>query len=255
MYHGISKSNCSVYPHSEAKFWLSEDLFAQQLGEIRSNGCQTLTLVDVWNHQKTASEQKRRVVMTFDDGHSSDYEAAFPILERLGMRADFFVNTATVSTSGYLTWSQIAEMRRAGMGFHSHGHDHVVFTRLSYTHLRNQLARSKEILEDRLAEAVEFFGAPYGFLNRRTVGCAFEVGYKWICNSWPWPARPSGRIISRIAIHGSDDNRRFRHVILGQPGGYVAQAMRAAGLDIPKRILLRLNPELLSVSVLEEHRA
>jgi peptidoglycan/xylan/chitin deacetylase (PgdA/CDA1 family) len=255
MFHGISMSDSRVHPHREAKFWILQDVFAKQLAEIRTSGCQTALLADVWNDRKFVSQRRRPVVITFDDGHSSDYEAAFPMLEDSGMGADFFVNTATVSKPGYLTWSQIDEMHRAGMGFHSHGHDHIALTCLSYSNLRDQLTRSKQILEDKLGAAVEFFGAPYGFLNRRTIECAFEVGYKWICNSWPWPARPAAKIISRIAIHGSDDSRNFHHVILGQPRGYIARAMRAAALSWPKRILLRLSPELLSVSVLEEHRA
>ena len=62
-------------------------------------------------------EQVQTLLKTFDDGRATDYEVAFPLLLAAGVRAEFFVNTATIERAGHLTWSQIMEMHRAGMSF------------------------------------------------------------------------------------------------------------------------------------------
>ena len=42
---------------------------------------------------------EKPVVITFDDGYLSNYESAFPVLERLGMKATIFVIGTLVGRS------------------------------------------------------------------------------------------------------------------------------------------------------------
>ena len=66
----------------------------------------------------------RAVLITFDDGYLSNYEVAWPILERYGMCAAIFVIGRSVGTDRYkdtgreitphFTWTQAAEMVASG---------------------------------------------------------------------------------------------------------------------------------------------
>jgi len=65
------------------------------------------------------------VVVTFDDGYENFYEAAFPILKRYGMTASNFIvgmssDLFDPEADPHLTWDQMREMKKHGMGFYSH---------------------------------------------------------------------------------------------------------------------------------------
>jgi peptidoglycan/xylan/chitin deacetylase (PgdA/CDA1 family) len=194
----------------------------------------------------------RPVVLTFDDGRASDYDAAFPLLATAGVRAEFFLNTGTIGSAGFLTWSQVAEMQRAGHGFQSHSHDHVVLRGLSRRRLEEQLGESKARLEDHLGARVEFLAPPYGLLDRRVVEVARDVGYRAVCGSWPWPAKVGAGIVNRIAVYRGTAGRHFDAVLAGRPAACVPAAVRAAIVDVPKKALLKMKPAALGVRLLEE---
>lgn len=117
----------------------------------------------------------RGVAITFDDGLSSVYTAAFPVLLRYGFPATVFVvpgycggrNTwpsqpAGVARHQLMTWSQIQEMDRCGIQFGSHTASHEFLDRLSGEALGHEIVDSKGLIEDRLGHAIELFAYPYG---------------------------------------------------------------------------------------------
>jgi peptidoglycan/xylan/chitin deacetylase (PgdA/CDA1 family) len=57
----------------------------------------------------------RRVLLTFDDGYRDNYEIAFPLLRRHGLRASFFLTTGFLDHPRAAWWDELAWMvRRAG---------------------------------------------------------------------------------------------------------------------------------------------
>ena len=252
MYHGIAASVPADVDARERKYLVPAASFRRQLVQIRLVRHRAVRLDDLWAGRKGGGAADSAVVLTFDDGRASDYEAAFPVLVRARARAEFFVNTATIGQPGYLTWSQVAEMERAGMSFQSHGHDHVVLLGLPPQLLDRQLRTSKRVLEDRLGRAVDFLAAPYGLLDRRIVAAALEAGYRAVCNSWSWPARPGHHTVNRVAIHGHTSECQFAAVLLRRPAGYLPGLARTALGFLPKRVLLKVRPRRLVVELLAE---
>lgn len=238
MYHGVAASIPATVDARERKYWVSTTAFRRHLVQIRLVGLRTGRLDDLEN---------AGVVLTFDDGRASDYEAAFPLLACAKARAEFFVNTATVGHAGHLTWSQIAEMQRAGMSFQSHGHDHVVLLGLAPKLLDHQLRTSKRTLEDRLGRPVDYIAAPYGLLDRRVVAAALEAGYRAVCTSWSWPAQPGERTVNRVAIYAHTSEAQFAAVIRNRPAGYLPELARTALGFVPKRVMLKVRPGRLGV--------
>jgi len=178
--------------------------------------------------------------ITFDDGCSSDYEVAYPLLLASGARADFFINTATVGTPGYLTWSQIREMHANGMSIQSHGHHHWYLTHLAEDGLRQELEVSKRTIEDHLGAEVHFLAVPYGDFNRRALRVARETGYRAVCTSRNWPARPDQYTINRTAVYGSTALHEFEGLLARDAICYGRRAARAAAISVPKYVWLQL---------------
>jgi peptidoglycan/xylan/chitin deacetylase (PgdA/CDA1 family) len=251
LYHGITGSAGEDSPTEERKYWVTEAQFEEQLELIRALGRRVVLLREVLRGPLAFQDDKPAVVLTFDDGKASDYEAVFPALAQRGLGAEFFVNTSTVGQSGYLSWAQIAEMNRAGMSIQSHSHDHVALSPLPRPALEQQLRNSKHLLEDRLGCAVEYLAAPYGLWNRRVLAIASHAGYRALCNSRSWPARPGGKVVSRTAVYRHTSSSDLAKLVTGHPLWYGKRALRDASLYLPKRILLRYRPGILGVRVLE----
>jgi peptidoglycan/xylan/chitin deacetylase (PgdA/CDA1 family) len=251
MYHGLFRRRYTG-DASLAKYSVSLSRFTEQLTQIRESGCRVVSLQELRSNPQDVLTV-HSVAITFDDGQASDYEIALPSLVKHGFCADFFINTSTIGREGFLTWQQIVAMHSAGMGIHSHSHDHVVLSHLSGPTLKSQLLRSKELLENHIGGAVEFLSVPYGFINRRVVDTAQEVGYKAICHSVSWPARAGASLIPRIAVYADASPSEFVSLLFGEPWPYLKRALRASISYVPKRLLLRYSPRRLGVRVLEGH--
>jgi peptidoglycan/xylan/chitin deacetylase (PgdA/CDA1 family) len=242
VYHGLARSVAIDAPPREQKYWLSRGVFREHLDQIRSRGYQVRRLGELGSEDTATPWRASTAVLTFDDGLASAYEIAYPLLLEAAVRAEFFVNTATIDKPGFLSWAQIDEMQRAGMSFQSHSHDHVYLTWLAAGALEQQLRRSKQILEDRLGQRVDFLSAPYGDLDSQVVKVSQQEGYMAVCNSWSWPARPGSRVVSRVGIDRHTTPRDFGRLLTGSPIGYIPRAARACLIYAPKRLVLRFRP-------------
>ena len=251
LYHGLTTGAEADGVRRDGKYWIRDMVFREHLSLIHRGGYRVALLRDLWGPAGAHVDPGTAVVLTFDDGRASDYDSAFPLLLEAGVQAEFFLNTASIDDRGFLGWAQIGEMRRAGMSFQSHSHDHVALVGLPTRQVERQLTDSKRLLEDGLGRAVDFMAVPYGFLNGRIVKCAQAVGYRAVCSSRQWPARPGARTVSRVAVYRHTTTRHICRLLEGNPGTYLARRMRSAFLYLPKRLLLRFHPGPLGVRLLE----
>ena len=102
--------------------------FDAQLAWLRDNGFQTITMKELSYALSQGDElPPKPIVISFDDGHRDNYENAFPILQKYGFTAIFYVFTQVIDTYNvdYLTWEMVTEMDAAGMEFGSHSYRHA----------------------------------------------------------------------------------------------------------------------------------
>ena len=236
LYHGLTTLVAGSAQGRQGKYWIGAPQFRDHIRRILKGGYRIKLLGDVWAAPEAADGQPP-VVITFDDGWASDFAVAFPLLLQAGVRAEFFLNTATVGTEGYLSWPQIAEMHRLGMSFQSHSHDHAHLLRLSTPPLTQQLRVSKRIIEDRLGERVDFLSAPFGLLSQRIVEVAQAEGYRAVCTSWAWPTRPQIRVIHRIPVCRETTLSDFDRLLTGNLGWYLRQLGWSSVKYGPRRLL------------------
>lgn len=174
-------------------------------------------------------------VLTFDDGHLSNYSLALPLLLEHGASADFFVNPARVGTPGFAGWVQLREMANLGMSIQSHGWDHRYFTALTPAELREDLHRSRLSIEDAIGQPVRLLAPPGGRMPADLPAAAAEAGYTHVLSSQPGFLSGKGALLPRMAITAQVDEERLRAWLDGR--GVVRARLRYAVLGLAKRAL------------------
>lgn len=203
---------------------------AQARGEI------TVMALDAWWRGDAC--RGRPVVLCFDDGGRSDVETALPLLQEFGMRASFFINSAYVGRAGYLDWSGIQALQRAGMGIESHGHEHCALPLLPRRELESQLRRARHMLQDGAGTRVRYLAAPFGLWNRRVLETALSIGYAAVCTSQPGLTEAGALRICRNALRTHTSARQLQGWLRCRPGSYAPRICLDRLLWTPKNILL-----------------
>jgi peptidoglycan/xylan/chitin deacetylase (PgdA/CDA1 family) len=170
------------------------------------------------------------VLLTFDDGMASDYDTAFPLLRDQNCNALFFITTALVGAPGRVTWGQLREMAHSGMLFGTHGHTHRFLSTLSPSNQRDELDRSRKLLEDQTGAPVLSLSLPGGRYNRHTLDLAAECGYRALFTSIP--ARIARDPQTNLLLIGRIPVRRtwtpaFMEEFLSRPQRHIARMRRA----------------------------
>lgn len=246
LYHSVVPQVPDGLPWRQRKYWMPALKFREHLALLRAWGQPVLSLDRAWagsptesGHARTVSSARPpgSVVLTFDDGRQSDGAFVWPLLQEAGWSATFFVNTATLGETGYLSWSDVRAMSAAGARFESHGHRHLDLTALRADALDRELRLSKAQLEDRLGLPVSFLAVPYGRVNRRVEEAALAAGYLAVCTSVAGLAAPGKRSIQRVAIHARTTCEELGGFLAGNRPAYWVRRARAACLALPKRLL------------------
>jgi len=233
---------------NDDRFGVHESAFRDHLQLLCDLKIAAVVPADIASGQLPA----RSVALTFDDGYSSHYQIAFPVLSEFKVTATFFVNTSSIGTGEFFDWTMAAEMVRGGMCFGSHAHNHIVLTTLDSKRVSEELSVSRQVLEQRLASPVEVLAVPYGFCNQHVLDAAWESGYRVVCTSKPWPAQKGERVLSRVGISRQTSLNDFRKLAEKDAAVYLRLWSRDRALAIPRYVFVRLRPGLLGVRTAED---
>jgi peptidoglycan/xylan/chitin deacetylase (PgdA/CDA1 family) len=118
------------------------------------------------------------VTLTFDDGWTSQYTNAFPLLKKYGLKATFYILSGELTDQpDYMTAAQVKALYAGGNEIASHTVNHPDLTTLGATKLNNQLLNSQTKLQSVIGAAVLNFASPYGAYNATTI-TAIKKYYK-----------------------------------------------------------------------------
>lgn len=118
----------------------------------------------------------KSVMLTFDDGRKSHYEAA-SLLHKRGMVGVFYINSAAIGTPEHLSRAQIVEMSRMGMEIGSHTVTHPDLRRLPRARLLVELATSKKELQRIIDQPVNSLAYPSGAYDQGVISAVIRSGY------------------------------------------------------------------------------
>ncbi|KKT26236.1 MAG: Polysaccharide deacetylase [Parcubacteria group bacterium GW2011_GWA2_43_9b] len=164
---------------TDRAFTVSPEGFEAHLKYFKDNGYQTVSIYDLLNYFDTGkSLPPKAIAITFDDGYYGQYKWAYPLLKKYGMIATFNIIINNVGKPGVLTWPQIKEMSDNGMFIGSHTLDHAALTKVDDNQLRDELVKSKEILEKNLGKEIDLLSYPGGDYNERVIQFVKDAGYR-----------------------------------------------------------------------------
>ena len=170
MYHSIS----SKYDPS---FCVPAKQFEREMRYLREHNYHSVSPAELRAAlDGEAPLPENPVLITFDDGFGDNYKTAWPILEKYGFRATFFIVTGEVGDYS-IDWPQLQELIDAGNTIGSHTVHHCDLTTLSEAGQRRELFDSKATLEKHLSAPVSAFCIPYGRYNKTTLRLLREAGY------------------------------------------------------------------------------
>ncbi len=126
----------------------------------------------------------------------------------------------------FLSWQEAREMRNAGMAIGSHTHSHEILSKLPDEQQYDEVARSREILENHLGARIDTLaypvGAPHTF-SRATISALHHAGYRGAFSYYGGLNLP-GRIdpfnIRRHAVDGQSLARLRLQTALGAVTGH-----------------------------------
>ena len=177
LYHALdtAESPFSGHPADSSVVVGAED-FAQQLQCLREMELSIKSLGDVLLGEKADRPQ---VVLTFDDGHVSNWSLALPRLLDAGAVATFYVIAGKIGNDpGYLSVNQLRELDSLGMIIGSHTMSHPFLPQLPADEITRELRDSRALLEDLLGHEVVDLALPGGHGNATTSAIAQECGYR-----------------------------------------------------------------------------
>jgi peptidoglycan/xylan/chitin deacetylase (PgdA/CDA1 family) len=201
MYHALEDEGhpAGATDPGEQLYILQVRQFQEQMEYLHQEGFRTFLLeellaMDGW--------PEKSVVLTFDDGHESNYTLALPILNEFGFKADFFITTGWIGTPNYLTEEQILELSKAGMGIGSHGVSHAFLSDLGAVDVEREMLDSRESLASIICKQVTGFSAPGGRSSVTCEALARKNGYHFFATSFPGLLSKSLPVycIPRIAV-------------------------------------------------------
>lgn len=113
------------------------------------------------------------VTLTFDDGWSTQYTSALPVMKKYGFIGTYFIVSGFLTVQpDYMTVAQIASLKAAGNQIGSHSVTHPDLTTLSAAALTNEFKISQTALAAKFGGPIQDFASPYGTYSNTTVAAA-----------------------------------------------------------------------------------
>ena len=155
MYHRFNESK---YPSTNIQI----DVFKKHLQLINDSKYEFYHPKQFENEFNTA-KNKKKVLLTIDDGFKSFYNEAWPLLKKEKIPFILFLSTEPIGKSGYMSWSEIKEIERydfAVIGHHSHSHEYLIDK--TNEEFISDIKKANKIFLQNLGYIPTIFSYPFG---------------------------------------------------------------------------------------------
>tara|TARA_B100001029_G_C15056255_1_gene454610 strand:- start:1709 stop:2650 length:942 start_codon:yes stop_codon:yes gene_type:complete len=172
MYHRFEENK---YPSTNIRL---ED-FKLHIETIKNSNLKFITYLE-FKEAINKKNNKKKILLTIDDGFSSFYKNAWPILKKQKIPFIIFVNTKTVGSPGYMNWNELREILKfdfVHIGNHSHSHDYLVDK--SDTEIKKDIEISIKLFKDKLNHTTDFFAYPFGEYKNSYKKIVKDLGFNY----------------------------------------------------------------------------
>jgi peptidoglycan/xylan/chitin deacetylase (PgdA/CDA1 family) len=261
LYHAVTDSPGSHI----APFSVSPGEFERQLDLLLERGYGCIPFGELVRARRSAgagsavAPKERVAVLTFDDGFADFAENALPAMRSRGLPSTLYVTTGWLEgrsrepgpSDRMLAWSQLPELaaEQVELGAHSHSHPHMDTLRTAA--VREELRRSKALMEDALGRSVDTFAYPHGYHGPRVRRLTEQAGFTSAAAVRNLHSYPDDHpfSVSRLTVGRTTTAVEFRRWLDGPPetqrhlpGGREAPATRGWRAYRRARAVLRRRP-------------
>ena len=213
-YYSFSKNKPS-------KISITQGDFKAQMKYLKDNNYHVITLdqlLDFLDYKEQIPEKS--VVITFDDGWSSVYDFAFPILKKYDFPATFFIYTDFIGGGKAMSWKQIKELSEAGFDIQCKTKTHRNLTVIKkkesfkdhFESLEMEITHPKKVIKKKLNKECEYLAYPYGKTNNLVIAMLKKHGYRaaFTVDKKSNPFFIDKYKINRSAIYGEYNIEKFK---------------------------------------------
>lgn len=193
VYHNIisDKNKCGPWSTTPEKF----EADIKSLLECGYTPIFTSELVSALECKSKLPEKP--VIIQFDDGYSSVYNYAAPILKKYNVKAEVYILTdvtanepMTFNGNEFLSWQQLRIMQGEGLfKTYLHGKSHKPVTEFSTDGLKSDFLLANSVIDKNLSPRDNYYVYPSGKYNQNTLKTLSDAGcpmqFVWIWNINP----------------------------------------------------------------------
>ena len=196
MYHLVTDNKRHI-----GKWGITPADLRADLEYLKENGYNTVVIEDLIDFvEKGKKLPENPIVLTFDDGNTSDYTYLYPLLQEFDMKAvicimgastDKFTNEQTKNPKAkhpHMTWEQVKELHESGhFEVQSHGYDvhgrsgagkHLRESAEAYhQRLLADLQKMQDLCEEHLGVRPSTFCYPLGVISKGSHEVLVELGF------------------------------------------------------------------------------
>lgn len=231
MYHSVSdEQEAGVSPY--LKLCTPAAIFSQHMRLLQGSGYKAVDMAEAARRLQSGQDVAQPcVAITFDDGLRNFRSQAWPVLRQYGFTATVYLPTGLIGETAprklferdCLTWRDVTELHREGVGFGSHTVTHPRLSSLPWAQAMAELQDSRKAIEDRLNMEVEDFSHPFAYPEadrdycRRFRDALTESGYRRCVTTriGRLHAKDDPLCIPRLPVNGADDSRLFGAKLAG----------------------------------------
>lgn len=160
----------------EAFITVTSAVFAEQMKKLHEAGFQTIRMAELITYMRGGKVNlpDKPVVLTFDDGHEDNYTNAYPVMQKYGYTATFFMVGENIGRPQRLQEAQLRQMRTSGFDIGVHTMSHANLTKISAERLGYELGDAQLIIKNNCRA----FAYPGGYYNLRVVQAVEGQGYQ-----------------------------------------------------------------------------
>jgi peptidoglycan/xylan/chitin deacetylase (PgdA/CDA1 family) len=202
MYHLINNAPPDA---AEPELWVSRESLAAEMDWLAAHGFHAVTLQQAWDAwHRGGMLPSRPIVISFDDGYTSQLTNALPVLRAHGWPG--VLNLQVNQTRYDLKPAAVRTLIRAGWEVDAHTFTHPDLTTVGEEQLRHEVADSRAVLRRTYGVPVNFFCYPAGRYDARVITALRSAGYLAATTTEPGlasPAEPPFQL-KRIRVNASD---------------------------------------------------
>ena len=172
MYHRFEENK---YPSTNIRI----NDFLKHLEIIKDNNIQFINPKN-FQEELTNNKKQKKILLTIDDGFSSFYKNAWPILKKKKIPFILFISTREVGSFNYMNWNEIREIDKENfveIGNHSHTHEYLVEEDNGI--IKSDIQKSINIFNKELGKNSDFFSYPFGEYSINFKNIIKSLGFKY----------------------------------------------------------------------------